>query len=122
VVSGSIGAGISSAQIPEPAAPPVEATPIPPQVAPLEEGKLDQYAVAFVAIEKIEQDAKARLSQAKDPVQKQEIRAGAEDQIFEAVERSGLQLNEYNQIAELAAKNDALRAKLESKIERRRGG
>lgn len=116
-----IPVGISLAQIPQPAAPPSKALPVPPQVAPLEERKLDQYASAYVAIEKIEQEVKARLSDAKNPEEKQEIRLGAEDLIFQAVERSGLALNEFNQIAELADRNDDLRMKLANKIDKERG-
>lgn len=44
----------------------------------------------------------------------------AEIQIIKAVERSGLQLQEFNQIVEIMALNPALRMKVAAKVEERR--
>lgn len=113
----------SLAQLPEQdptPAPPPEASPVPPEAAPLQEEKLDQFADAYLAIEEIEKAASAELSTAKDPSTASEIKAKAEERILSAVERSGLRLDEFNQIAELAAVDAALRMKLADKVERRR--
>jgi hypothetical protein len=123
VLAGLLGCAVSvgaHAQIPEPAAPPTDATPVPPEAAPLEEAKLDQFAEAYIAIEEIEQSANAELSGAKDDASATQIKAKAEERIIEAVEGAGLQLDEFNQIAELAANDETLRLKLVNKVEKRR--
>jgi Domain of unknown function (DUF4168) len=124
VVAGlACGAGAldASAQVPEqPAAPPSVATPVPPETAPLQEEKLDQFAEAYIAIEEIERTANAELSQAKDDESTTQIKAEAEERIIDAVEGAGLRLDEFNQIAELAAVDKALRLKLADKVEKRR--
>ena len=110
----------AAAQIPEPAAPPAAATPVPKETAPLEEKKLDQFAEAFLAIEEIEEAAKAELAETQDAEGQSQIKADAEQRILDAVEGAGLELDEFNQIAELAVGDAALRTKLADKVEKRR--
>jgi hypothetical protein len=109
------------AQIPEePAAPPAQASPVPPEAAPLEEEKLDQFAEAYIEIEEIERAANAELSRTTDDASASQIKAKAEERIIAAVERAGLELDEFNQIAELATLDQALRLKLADKVGKRR--
>lgn len=111
------------AQVPnEQAVPePPEATPpTPPEVAPLAEKKIDQFADAYLVIEEIHSEAAAELEATTDPVAAHKVRANAETQMIQAIERSGLQLQEFNQIAELMALNPALRTKIATKVEERR--
>ena len=109
------------AQVEEPAAPPPEtATPPPPEVAPLEDKKIDQFADAYLAIEEIHAKAAEELERTPDPKSANRIKATAEAQIIDAVERSGLRLEEFNQIAELMTHDLALRAKIASRVEQRR--
>lgn len=109
------------AQIPnEQAEPPEAIPPTPPEIAPLEEKKIDQFADAYLAIEEVHSKAAAELEATADPVAADKIRANAEMQIIQAVERSGLQLQEFNQIVEIMALNPALRSKIAAKVEERR--
>lgn len=110
------------AQLDEPpAAPPPESvTPPPEEVAPLEDKKIDQFADAYLAIEEIHAKAAADLEQAPDSESANAVKADAESQIIEAVERSGLRLEEFNQIAELMAVDVELRAKIADRVEKRR--
>lgn len=116
-----LAAGGSAAQE-EPASPPPETiTPPPREVAPLEDKKLDQFADAYIAIESIHAQAAAELERTTDPDEANKVKERAETQIIEAVERSGLRLEEFNQIAELMKIDEAVRAKITTRIEKRRG-
>lgn len=108
-------------QIPGEQRPPPEAvTPPPPEAAPLEEAKLDQFAEAYLSIEEIHKEAQVELERTQDPDAASEIRLDAETRIIKAVERSGLRLDEFNQIAELMAVDLELRDKVASKVAQRR--
>src|SRR5918999_1646071 len=68
-LTGALAALIGSAaaaQVPNEQIPPASATPVPPEAAPLEDQKLDQYADAFLDIEQIEIKASAELQRAED--------------------------------------------------------
>jgi uncharacterized protein DUF4168 len=111
-----------SAQVEQPPAtpPPESVTPPPPEVAPLEDKKIDQFADAYLAIEEIHAKASAQLEKTSDPEAANKVKAEAETEIIEAVERSGLRLDEFNQIAELMAVDLALRARIADRVEQRR--
>jgi Domain of unknown function (DUF4168) len=100
--------------------PPDAVSPLPPDAAPLEEEKIDQFADAYVVIEEIHTQAVADLENADNPDEASAIRASAEGKIIHAVERSGLQLNEFNQIAELMSVDPGLRARIASRVAERR--
>jgi Domain of unknown function (DUF4168) len=110
----------SPAQIPEEQRLPPAATPVPPEAAPLQEEKLDMFADAYLSIEEIHTRTSGELAKTDDPVHANAIKAKAESQIIQAIERSGLKLDEFNQISELAAVDDALRMKIADRVEKRR--
>lgn len=111
----------ASAQVEEPpAVPPETVTPPPQEVAPLADEKIDQFADAYLAIEEIHAQAAAELEHAPDSQSANEVKANAESRIIEAVERSGLRLEEFNQIAELMTIDMELRAKIADRVEKRR--
>ncbi len=112
----------ASAQVDEPpASPPAESvTPPSKEVAPLADEKIDQFADAYLAIEEIHAQAAAELEHATDSKSANEVKANAESRIIEAVERSGLRLEEFNQIAELMTIDMELRAKIADRVEKRR--
>lgn len=111
-----------AAQVEEPpvAPPPESVTPPPQEVAPLEDKKIDQFADAYLAIEEIHAKAAADLERTADAESANQVKADAESRIIEAVERSGLRLEEFNQIAELMAVDVGLRAKIADRVEKRR--
>jgi hypothetical protein len=109
------------AQVEEPSSPPPEnISPPPPEVAPLEEKKIDQFADAYLAIEQIHVQTAAELKQTKDADAANKVKANAESRIIEAVERSGLRLDEFNQIADLMTMDADLRQKIASRVQERR--
>jgi hypothetical protein len=123
LVATSFAISVAWAQVEEPPAtpPPAESvTPTPKEVAPLEEKKIDQFADAYLEIEEIHAQAAAELKQTTDSETANKVKAEAETKIIEAVERSGLRLEEFNQIAELMAVDVALRAKIADRVEQRR--
>lgn len=100
--------------------PPQTTTPIPPEAAQIDEEQLGRYADAHLSVEAIRAEAAARVAEAKDARSINEIRARAEGEILHAIERSGLTLDEFNQIAELEKVDDELRERIERNIARRR--
>jgi hypothetical protein len=107
------------AQIPE-APIPDAASPTPPETAPLQESKLDQYADAYLAIQEIHARASEELQNAEGPAAEYQIKSNAERATIEAVERAGLKLQEFNQITELMTGDPGLRAKIMARVEKRR--
>jgi hypothetical protein len=117
-----IAAFDASAQVPaDKPAPPDAVAPLPPDAAPLEETKINQFADAYLVIEEIHTQAVTDLEEAQNPEQASEIRASAEGRIIKAVEQSGLKLDEFNRIAELMSVDRDLRAKIASRVAERRG-
>ena len=118
--SGHLAAQVDepSEALPEPL--PQAVLPTPPEVAPLEEQKIDQFADAYLAIEKIHAKAATELEATDDAEAANKVKANAEAQIIEAVERSGLRLEEFNQIADLMMVDIDLRSRIVKKVEERR--
>jgi hypothetical protein len=109
------------AQVEEPASPPPESiSPPAPEVAPLEDKKIDQFADAYLAIEEIHVQTASELKQTEDADAADKVKAQAETRIIEAVERSGLRLDEFNQIADLMTLDADLRQKIASRVQERR--
>jgi Domain of unknown function (DUF4168) len=103
--------------------PPAPATAEPaPSTVQIDEKKVDQFAAAFVAVQDIQAQAAQQLSSATDETQATQVKASAEKQMIAAVEREGLQVEEFNQIADLLSTDVALRSKVVEKVEKRRKG
>ena len=102
--------------------------PVPESAAPqtptvqIEEKKVDQFAAAFVAVQDIQAQAAQQLNRATDEQQATQVRVDAEKQMIAAVEREGLQVEEFNRIADLLNTDLALRSKVVEKVEKRRKG
>ena len=106
--------------------PPAAATQTAPTQSsttlPIEEKKVDQFAAAFVAVQEIQTQAAQQLNTATDEQQATQVKAAAEKQMIAAVEREGLQVEEFNRIADLLTSDLALRSKVLEKVEKRRKG
>jgi hypothetical protein len=110
-----------SAQVPSESRPLPEAVPpTPHEAAPLEQEKIDQFADAYLAVEEVHFNTAAELEKQTDPAAANEVRANAETRMIQAIERTGLHLQEFNQIVELCAVDPALRARVADKVEERR--
>ncbi len=93
-----------------------------PQTVQIEEKKVDQFAAAFVAVQDIQAQAAQQLSNTTDEQLATQVKAAAEKQMIAAVEREGLQIEEFNRIADLLNTDLTLRSKVAEKVEKRRKG
>jgi cytoskeletal protein RodZ len=88
---------------------------------PIEDKKLDQFADAYMAVQTIQQKAATQLQTAKDPQQADKVKATAESDMIAAVERSGLQVPEFNKIVERMASDTEMRSRVAAKLQERNG-
>jgi hypothetical protein len=88
---------------------------------PIEDKKIEQFADAYVAVQTIQQKAAAELQSAKDPEQADKVKATAESDMIAAVERSGLQVPEFNRIVERMASDTEVRSRVAAKLQERNG-
>ena len=89
---------------------------------PIEDQKIEQFADAYLAVQTIPQKAAADLQGAKDPEQADKVKATAESDMIAAVERSGLQVPEFNRIVERMASDTEVRSRVAAKLQERSGG
>ena len=88
---------------------------------PIEDKKIEQFADAYLAVQTIQQKAAAELQSAKDPQQADKVKASAESDMIAAVERSGLQVPEFNRIVERMASDTEVRSRVAAKLQERSG-
>ena len=87
----------------------------------IEDKKIEQFADAYLAVQTIQQKAAAELQGAKDPQQADKVKATAESDMIAAVERSGLQVPEFNRIVERMASDTEVRSRVAAKLQERSG-
>jgi len=88
---------------------------------PIEDKKIEQFADAYLAVQTIQQKAAVELQSAKDPQQADKVKATAESDMIAAVERSGLQVPEFNKIVERMASDTEVRSRVAAKLQERNG-
>ena len=89
----------------------------------IDDQKIDQFADAYVAVQKIQSSAASELdSAASDPAKQQQAQAKVESEMIAAVERTGLKLDEFNGIVQTMSADADLRARVVAKIRERMGG
>ncbi len=89
---------------------------------PIADKKIEQFADAYMAVQTIQQKAAAQLQSAKDPAQADKVKASAESDMIAAVERTGLQVPEFNQIVERMASDTEVRSRVAAKLQERGAG
>jgi hypothetical protein len=104
-----------SAETPEAPSSTAAATPITDQ-------KIEQFADAYVAVQTIQEKAASELQTAKDPAAADKVKADAESDMIAAVQKSGLQVDEFNQIVETMTANADVRERVAAKLQERQGG
>jgi Domain of unknown function (DUF4168) len=91
--------------------------------ATLDDQKIEQFADAYVAVQKIQTEAASEIDKSSaDPAQQQQTQAAVENQMIAAVERTGLKLEEFNGIVQTMTADADLRARVVAKIRERMGG
>lgn len=123
------------AQVQEPA-PPAQEYPAPAQEAPpvsdmpgdsassanISDQKIEQFADAYIAVQGIQEKAASDLQSAKEPGEADQVKAKAESDMIAAVEKSGLKVDEFNQIVETMTANADVRERVAAKLQERQGG
>ena len=107
---------------PEEAGPPVSAqepSAEAPPAATVPDAKIDQFATAYVAVQSIQAQTSQQLAATTDAKKANDLKVDAESQMVKAVEKSGLQVDEFNQIASLMASDLTLRNKVLEKVQQR---
>jgi len=89
---------------------------------PVADAKIDQFATAYVAIQSIQSKASQDLSTTSDVAKANAVKAAAEGEMIKAVEKSGLQVEEFNQIAQLMTSDEKLRSRVIEKLEKQTSG
>jgi len=102
-------------------APVQESVPGDKSAAQIDDQKIEQFADAYVAVQTIQQKAAADLQSATDPQQAAKVKSNAENQMIAAVERTGLKVDEFNQIVETMASNTDVRSRVAAKLQERTG-
>ena len=130
------------AQVQEPAAPaqeypsPATESQMPPNAdtpsaseapqgaasANISDEKIEQFADAYLAVQTIQEKAASDLQTAKEPAQADQVKAKAETDMIAAVEKSGLKVDEFNQIVETMTANADVRERVAAKLQERQGG
>lgn len=103
---------------------PDTAMPAPGTTAavPLDDKKIEQFADAYLAVQTIQQKAASELQTAQNPAQADKVKAAAETDMIAAVERSGLQVDEFNRIVETMASDTNVRSRIAAELQERSGG
>ncbi len=89
---------------------------------PIDDQKIEQFADAYVAVQTIQEKAASELQTAKDPASANKVKANAESDMIAAVQKSGLQVDEFNQIVETMTANADVRERVAAKLQERQGG
>ena len=90
--------------------------------ASLDDKKIEQFADAYMQVQTIQQKASSDLQAAQDPASAEKVKTAAESEMIAAVERSGLKVEEFNQIVESMASNVEVRNRVAAKIQEKSGG
>jgi hypothetical protein len=88
----------------------------------LPDEKINQFADAYLAVQTIQQKAATELQTAKDPEAANKVKASAESDMIAAVEKTGMQVPEFNRIVEMMASNNEVRSRVAAKLQERSGG
>ena len=85
----------------------------------IDDKNIEQFANAYMAVQTIQQKAATQLQTAKDPAAADKVKASAESDMIAAVERSGLQVPEFNKIVERMASDTEVRSRVAAKLQER---
>jgi hypothetical protein len=93
--------------------------PDPSPTSFIKDEKIDQMVDAYIAIEAIEARANAELERAEDQSGARQVIENAHDAIVRAVERTGLKVQEFNRISQLAVLDPTLGVRIKARMKER---
>jgi hypothetical protein len=116
---------VSASALAQTPAPAEDATISPPAAqapaaAAVEDKKIDQFADAYLAVQEIQVKANEQLGATNDATKADQVKQSAEDQMIKAVQRTGLQIDEFNQIVQAMTTDQTLRDRISDRIGERK--
>ena len=90
--------------------------------APLDDQKIKQFASAYLEVATIQRDANAQLETASDPAKAEQVKTNAESAMIAAVQRNGLDVQQFNQIVQTMAADESVRSRVTAELQQRTGG
>lgn len=106
--------GTSVAQAQEPAVP---TAPSASTTSSIDEAKLDKFVSAYAEVLKLQKEAADKQNAAKDPNSAQALATETQSKMTSAVKKNGLEIDEFNQIAEQMLQDEDLRARIAAKMQ-----
>lgn len=91
-----------------------------PATTTVDEAKLDKFANAYLAVQSLQKDA--QQAAASDPAAAQQKQTELQTKMSEAVRNSGLEIDEFNTIAQALVSDVDLRERVIAKVQQRTGG
>lgn len=88
---------------------------------PVDQAKVEKFADAYVQVQTIQQKANADLQTATDPAAADQVKTTAQTDMIAAVERTGLQIEEFNEIVASMAADTELRSRVSAEVQKRVG-
>ena len=114
----AFGSVSTYAQSTAPAAADTAAAPSSP-AATVDDSKLEKFADAYVAIQGLQKEAATAPSASPDATAAQQKQAELQGKMADAVQKSGLQVNEFNEIAQAMVTDVDLRQRVIAKVQQR---
>lgn len=114
--------GAAWAQSEQPAAQEMPAQSATTPAAAIDDTKIEKFADAYTEVQTIQQKAVSEMQATADPAESERIQATAETDMVAAVENSGLDVDEFNQIVTSMSTDETVRARVAAKLQERQGG
>jgi hypothetical protein len=89
---------------------------------PIDDKKIEQFADAYLAVQSIQQKAANELQTTSDPAKAEQVKQNAETAMIAAVEKSGLKVDEFNQIVQTMAADVKVRERVTAELQQRTTG
>jgi glucose/arabinose dehydrogenase len=83
----------------------------------IDEAKLDKFVWAYTEVLQLQKEANDKQNTAKDPNAAQAVVTETESKMTSAVQKSGLEIAEFNQIAQQMLLDDDLRSRIAAKMQ-----
>lgn len=115
---GLLATGVATAQSMAGTEPAAESA-APVTTSNIDEVKLDKFVDAFVAVQEIQKQAAEKQSASQDMEAAKARTAETQAKMSDAVRKSGLQVDEFNAIAQLMLQDTDLRARINAKMQQR---
>jgi hypothetical protein len=87
--------------------------------ANLDQSTIEKFADAYVAVQSIQHKVASDLQKTSDPSEADKVKSSAQTDMIAAVERSGLQVEEFNQIVQSMAADNDIRSRVAAEVQKR---